>query len=173
MTEGTPGEPIEWVKHYVETLADMRRQMGVERDWKFNSVEEFTLHYGKEFVPAPLPPYLQEYRGALKMCYANSYESLMQLLAEGYEELTYAEGYAHGLITTHHAWLTDGERAFDLTWEPGHGKAYFGVAYDPAWYEDFVFETNHCSVLGIDFTADKAQIQLLREGLPPEAIYDC
>ena len=149
---------------YLRQVADMQRGMRekMNPDWRFHSIEELILHYGRSYTPAPLPDDIA--RGEMKMCYGNAANAA---LASG--SLTYVEGYADaGFFPTGHAWVTqDGRTAWDPTWDAG--KGYFGVALSKSWVSSWVSRTGYWGIFFVDIP-DEHYLGLLRDGLPPGAL---
>ncbi|OGC89255.1 MAG: hypothetical protein A2W25_04305 [candidate division Zixibacteria bacterium RBG_16_53_22] len=114
------------VVEYLKAVCLMRERMGKPDGWVYGCPEEFVLKNGRQWTPAPLPPDIP--RMTVKECFRNA-----AMLALEHPELTYVEGYALSIISTHHAWCVDKEgRVVDPTW-PEVGTEYYGVPFDKAW----------------------------------------
>jgi len=103
------------VFNYLQTMTQIMKTMN-----RTVSVSSFLLDHGKKFevTDASFPQI-----GKLKECFMNSTK-----LAMGDSSLTYCEGYAMGVIPTHHAWCVDSlGRVVDPTWESG--SDYFGIKF--------------------------------------------
>jgi len=75
-------------------------------------IQDYVLKNGKEYSPRVLPKDIR--RGPVCHCFDNC--ALVALYNKKYK---YVEGYATNPITKEwmaHAWLTDGENAYDPTW---------------------------------------------------------
>jgi hypothetical protein len=152
------------IQGFLRTVADMQRGVRESRnpDWKFQSVEELVLHYGREYEPAPLPEDIT--RGRMGDCYMNGMN-----LAMGRHDLTYVEGYADsGFFPTGHGWATaDGRTAIDPTWEKAAG--YFGVPFTHSFWSGWIARTGTWGVFFMEIPDDNL-IGLLKNGLPPGAV---
>ncbi len=118
-----------------------------------DEVLKFVLERGKRYKPAVLPEGMR--RGKLGRCFDNAMMAAMDR-----RDLTYVEGVA---MTIHpktrgkwilHAWLTDGEHAFDPTWyaidddkkEVPMPTVYFGVEMGVKDVAQFMMETEYAGV---------------------------
>lgn len=134
-----PVTPSEQVRHWLEMVTEhsSRRRRA---EWRYSSFEHLILEEGVEFTVArdaeEHAEWIAEYGvevGEAKLCFMNAGRYLLE---PGHGELYYAEGYAHGIIPIHHAWLvTRDGRVIDPTWH-GQGAdslrlggAYVGVAF--------------------------------------------
>lgn len=152
------------IEGYLQMVADMQRKSRehLNPDWKFQSVEELVLHYGRPYTPGALAEDLC--RGEMGLCYQNAMG-----LAMGRSDLTYVEGYGHsGFFPTGHGWVTaDGRTAMDPTWEKADG--YFGVPLTHSFWQSWVARNGTWGVFFMDIpNADL--LDLLRNGLPAGAV---
>jgi len=116
-------------------------------------LEHFLLSSGRPYKPALLPDDIE--RGKLGRCSDNA---LMGAMRSG-GRYTYVEGLAwgpkHGCWILH-AWLTDGEHAFDPTWyavdkqtgrEAAFPTVYIGIEMEARKVAEFVMETEYAGVM--------------------------
>lgn len=150
------------IQGYLRTVADMQKQMRqqINPDWKFHSIEELVLAYGREYTPGPLADDLCQ--GEMGLCYSNAARAAMDT---GY---TYVEGYGMAFFPTGHAWVTaDGRTAMDPTWT--EGKGYFGIPLTTSFLTSWISRTGKWGVFFADIP-DQALLDLLKDGLPPGAV---
>lgn len=116
-------------------------------------LEHFLLSNGRPYKPALLPDDIE--RGRMGHCFDNA---LITAMRSG-GRYTYVEGLAwnprHGCWMLH-AWLTDGEYAFDPTWyaldnrtgkEAPFPTVYIGIEMEARKVADFVMETEYAGVV--------------------------
>lgn len=151
------------IEGYLQAVSQMQRMVNQtqKEGWKFHSMEELILHYGKPYTPGALSEDLC--RGEMGLCYMNAARAAMDF------GLTYVEGYGDpGFLPTGHAWLSaDGHTAMDPTWEKVNG--YFGVALSTSWLTSWTSRTGHWGVFFVDIPDDN-WLSLLKDGLPPGAL---
>ena len=105
----------EWLAH-----VEMASRGAGNRDLRS---EIFLAREGERHVPRPLPTDVPP--GEPKACFHNA-----QMLAMNRPDLLYAEGFAHSIITTEHAWCVDIEgNVVDPTWPNPEAVEYLGVAF--------------------------------------------
>lgn len=115
-------------------------------------IEKVLIH-GKTYQPAMLPNELQGRRGRVGDCFDHT------LVVSLTTEYKYVEGIAKRPTTGDwvlHAWLTDGQHAFDLTWGVEFRKGgvlfplpteYIGIEIDKEGVVDFLRAVKYKSVL--------------------------
>ena len=107
----------------LNSLEDLDRHV-IEPAFMKRSRYQFVIDYGQWFEPTELPENLK--RGDDQQCFKNALD-----LASDDNKLFYVEGFALYTPTSlpvHHAWVTDGRRAIDPTWDVP-GVAYAGVPF--------------------------------------------
>jgi hypothetical protein len=110
------------LEEYLRKVQIVVEQCGKLEGAVYKSMYDLLLREGKQYPYRPLPETVP--RGQPRQCFANAQE--LALLGEGY---TYCEGFAIGVIPTHHGWCIDEEGyVVDPTWEDG--TEYWGVAFD-------------------------------------------
>jgi len=113
-------------------------------------LQDYILKNGRDYTPAPLPPGMV--RGKVGDCFDHC-----TILALG-RKWRYVEGLALDPRDREtwilHAWLTDGEHAFDPTWmadvlgkEIPVPTIYFGIEMDIEHVAEFMISTRYKSVL--------------------------
>lgn len=151
------------IQGHLQQMAEMMAQVRPKKDgWKFSSVEELVLHYGRPYTPAPLPE--DTCRGEMKMCYSNAMNLVMDTPG-----LTYVEGFAFSLVMPMgHGWATrDGRTAIDPTWEDG--SDYFGIPFTRSFWSNYIQQSGYWGILFPEIP-HPAFIDLLQNGLPPGVI---
>lgn len=134
-------------------------------DAQHDAIVELVLREGRTYKPAALPPDLK--RGRLGDCFDSA---LIQAVSSR-DKYTYVEGIAEhpeqpGQWIVH-AWLTDGEHAFDPTWYIRLGATelpldtrYVGIPMRNRDVAEFVTTTEYKSILANGYRnqklADKA-----------------
>lgn len=120
----------------------------------------YIIEHGKRYEPAVLPPGF--IYGAVGDCFDECIRTLIRFDINGIEGYKYVEGLAEDPKNKGrwilHAWLTDGERAYDLTWRCegmidgvkfnfAVPTTYIGIEMDMECVADFVRTTGHKSIL--------------------------
>lgn len=120
------------------------------------AIAEYILEHGKVYKPALLPAGIK--RGPVKECYDTC---VIQVLK--HPEYKYVEGLARHPKDKEewimHAWITDGEHAFDPTWyaENDYGKeipiptAYIGIEMDIIKVARFMRSTQYHGIFANSF----------------------
>lgn len=94
--------------------------------------------YGKNWTPALKPEWVPY--GTQGLCFQNAFDLAMRT------ELTYVEGYATGVIPTHHAWCVDfNGNVVDPTWRT-LGCSYFGIPFDTDYVANTAVNTRMYSI---------------------------
>jgi len=121
--------------------------------WKYSSIEEFVLKYGKLYKNKPLPKdFKQGLRFSPKACYQNA-----KKLSNKRRELTYTEGFAVGNmgIPIRHAWCVDKDgNAYDCTWVYQEQREYFGISFKIEYVNEHYKKTKEHAVLESSFFDD-------------------
>jgi hypothetical protein len=157
---------------YMETFSAFGHTSAAHRPaWKFNSIEEAVLHYGRWWIPQRRPRQWSN-KFAYKACFENATRVLLEARWRKGLDLYYVEGYAVGAsgFPVHHAWVVDADgRVIDRTWTQNDvaGGSYFGIPFDGGWYTAHLVATHCYGVFGGDY---KACARLIKEGLPEDAI---
>lgn len=137
----------------------VRDQLGL----LYRGPTDFVLRHGRFYEPAG-PGRLPW--GAPRSCFGNA-------IAFGVRyDLRYIEGFAvsraDGGVLVHHAWNSDGRRAFDVTWR-APGAAYIGVEFSPERADDATWNGD-ASVLD-DFNRGWPLLREPWNGEPPGAVW--
>jgi hypothetical protein len=107
---------------------------------------DLVLREGEAFTPAPYDAERWRFAGTPKNCFSDAFD-----LAIRWPELTYAEGYASGMIPgIHHAWaVTADGTVVDPTWAANghHGDEYLGIRFPNSFVLDVVNEKGTYGVL--------------------------
>lgn len=115
-----------------------------------NELILFFMKHGKQYTPALLPADIK--RGAVGTCFDTSAVNALD------RKYRYVEGIAMSPRSYDwilHAWLTDGERAYDPTWRALNAQgeevpvpsAYVGVELEIEAVAGFMLSTEYASVL--------------------------
>lgn len=137
---------ISSLREYLEWTVNVKKgysgQLRIPSELKFVGLEDLVLQHGIECKPQLLPAKYK--RGKIKECFNNALDLATRYPAE----LTYVEGFASGLIATHHAWCIDKNRnVIENTWPDGNGKEYFGIPLKLKWVIDTVCKKKTYGVL--------------------------
>jgi hypothetical protein len=104
-------------------LRDCHRHNGIPKGWHYDGPGDFLLREARFYRPAAAPV---AWEASLpNACFRNAglYASL--------QRLHYVEGYALGVIPTHHGWCADDDgKVIEVSWN-FVGSLYFGVEFDP------------------------------------------
>ena len=118
--------------HYLAQLVEMRGSMwadhgGPPAGYAYTCLEDFVLQHGQRWEIGPRPKGIR--KRAPKMCFANTYKLVDSAQGQALG-LRYVEGYARGVIATHHAWaVTPEDIVVDTTWTSEMGTDYYGVEF--------------------------------------------
>jgi hypothetical protein len=141
------GELRERMRTYLHTKATNQERLGAVRNGLL-SIEQLLVKYGKEWVPAALPPGVE--RGRPNLCFTNASH-----LALDQTGLTYVEGYGFNYdvvlsldLEILHAWCVDSAgRVVDSTWnEPGKCY-YFGIPFKTSFLRFFLLQKRRYGLL--------------------------
>jgi hypothetical protein len=117
---------------YLHTMRELRwqisegkRSRGAERELDNRSYEDLLLRCGVAGEAIPLPRGIR--LGKLGYCFSDAAE----LAVSNPGRYVYVEGFALGVIPTHHAWciLRDTGQVVDRTWSAHKGPRKLGSAY--------------------------------------------
>lgn len=134
------------LKEYLEMIRGFRVDHKVKPfDLKYHGFEDLVLKEGIEGKWSALPKGVKPMKK--KRCFENAFRTVTRY------GLTYVEGYAVGIIPTHHAWCIDeAGNVVDPTWheEEYSEVEYLGVAFDEDYVMDTVVETGTYGVFYSD-----------------------
>jgi hypothetical protein len=147
----------------LRACAQMMQGFKSAASFKYNSNYDLVLDLGRPFEQRLEHDYLRP----KKLCFQNCFDLVRQI--EG--SYHYCEGLARppqtcGMLFDH-AWLIDEQgRVLDPTW---HGADYAGTAYYgiPLQLEYLLIRAVKTEVYGV-----LGHVDLLRDGLPPEALVE-
>ena len=120
------------IKEFLKYTVTLREQMKKPPGFAVNSMEEFTLKYGRTYAPVT-PGEYKAFAERLHLpwrrqfCFSNA----AQLAFEFPSEFVYCEGYATAFFPVNHAWLIVKAtgRVLDVTWDYSPEHEYIGVPF--------------------------------------------
>lgn len=119
------------ISEYLDISATMRGGKDSRRNF-----ESFCIEHGTAHRWSPLP---RVYRhGIPKQCFRNAFVASVR-----HSGLIYCEGWALGVIPTHHAWCVDAAgKVYDFTWRgfTTEDTAYWGVQFAGPAFCDMICE---------------------------------
>jgi len=139
--------PPDCIREFLRTIYGINKRSRLRKLGNYYSIHDFILENGREFTPQTLPLKYKPLRP--KHCFENAF-NLMTFESN----LTYVEGFAMGVIPTHHAWCCDLHgNVRDNTWT-GDGEdcavpgvAYFGVPFKRRVVLDVVMDCKRHGVI--------------------------
>lgn len=147
-------------------LTDAIGQDYVTRHAYFNK-EDFVAKHGQAWTPGPRPKGVR--MRTPQHCFMNAYNLVTSPTGERLK-LRYVEGYASGIIPTHHAWAVTPEGVVvETTWGEGVGKAYFGVVFPMEVVDAAMYCSGHWGVLD-DWQHDFPILQQPYDPTDPKAV---
>ncbi|MGK7882475.1 MAG: hypothetical protein AB4060_20590 [Crocosphaera sp.] len=140
-------------------------------NWKYHCIEEIVLEHG-QFMEGGQAQQI----GVPQRCYYNCLNML--LTPENPEELLYCEGFALSdnvnLYPVQHGWVYIDQQAIDVTWNQ-LSPCYFGIPFNRQWVIEKTKERLRSGENIANFLAYESPltIQILKYGLPDEALHNC
>lgn len=132
------------VKNYLELVVNLRKKH-FQNNWKYCCFEDLILSEGVQFDRfLKKPKWIK--KGIIKQCFKNCFSSVV----ENPDDLIYCEGYAAGLIPTHHAWLLYQGQVIDPTWHNRFKSIkyeYIGIPFKFNYVLKVAHETGYYGIL--------------------------
>lgn len=137
---------INGVEDFLKFTVDFRKQCSRPNDWRYCCFEELILSHGRKFEQVVRRPKWVQ-KGIIKECFANCLKEVVKHP----DRLVYCEGYATGVIPTHHAWLLYEGKVIDPTWDgrdiiKDHTE-YFGIPFNYNYVLRIATETGYYGVI--------------------------
>lgn len=128
---------VDDLKSYLAQVADFQSSSQLAG----RNYERLVLAHGRAFKGARLPDGME--RGTKHECFNNAL-----LLAVGNHDLYYCEGFAYGVVPTHHAWCVDRNgRVIDPTWDEPERAVYAGLVMRTKAAMDFAIKRGYYGML--------------------------
>lgn len=139
-------QTINGVEDFLKFTVQFRKNFRKPSDWRYCCFEEFVLSHGRKFDDRIKRPKWVS-KGVIKECFSNCFNEVVK----SPDKLIYCEGFATGIIPTHHAWLLYEGKVIDPTWDGRDiikdNTEYFGVPFNYNYLLRVATETGYYGII--------------------------